>query len=246
MKDEVLLRNSINRELDELFDKFLRPLRSKNARGIFLIFLERRDVPYLTTFDLQNRLHQDGVELTKVELNNWLKSLNDAEIITKGERRGKPTTIDYDDRYTFDMWSLTSKGLQIATDLNRLMTGSLTLSKEDESVPAIREIGVYEETSMTDLEIEVSSLQTIMLSILHGEVGPITKASIKQGFTPPDDLIEEALSNLIFQGAVQEEEASDLEGLLTKILRVIGLTPERDVVYRLTEKGRKMASGDSV
>jgi len=246
LKDEVLLRNSINSKLDELFDKFLRPLRSKNARGIFLIFLERRDAPYLTTLDLQNRLHQDGVELTKVELNNWLKSLNDAEIITKGERRGKPTTIDYDDRYTFDMWSLTSKGLQIATDLNRLMTGSLTISKEDESVPAIREIGVYEETSMTDLEIEVSNLQTFMLSILHGEVGPITKASIKKGFTPPDDLIEEALSNLIFQGVVQEEEPSDFEGLLTKILRVIGLTPERDVVYRLTEKGRKMASGDSV
>jgi len=236
----------VNKGLDELFDKVLRPLRSKNARKIFMIFLERRDALYLTTYDLQNRLHQDGVELTKVELNNWLKSLNDAEIITKGEERGKPTTIEYEDRYTYDMWSLTPQGFRIAADLNKLINGSSLHLDEEEAYSPPDEIKAHKDTQLSASEIEVSSLQTSLLNILWSEKSSVTMEEIKQGFIPPDGLIEDVLSNLISRGIIQEDEALTSKGLLAKVMRLIGFSPRKDVVFRLTEKGRKMATGKLV
>lgn len=231
---------------DELFDKVLRPLRSKNARKIFMIFLERRDALYLTTYDLQNRLHQDGIELTKVELNNWLKSLNDAEIITKGEGRGKPTTIEYDDRYTYDMWSLTPQGFRIVADLNKLIIGSSLNLDEEEAYSRPDEIKAQKDTHLSTSEIEVSSLQKSLLNILSCEKSPFTMEEIKQGFIPPDGEIEDMFSNLISHGIIQKDEAPTSKGLLATVIRLLGFSPRKDVVFRLTEKGRKMATGKLV
>ena len=79
-------------ELEDIFEKTLRPLQSRNARHIFLI-LRDTDQEYLTTYDMQPILQEQGNKLSKVELNNWLTALQDVGLVRKAPERGKPTTL---------------------------------------------------------------------------------------------------------------------------------------------------------
>jgi len=61
-------------ELDEAFEKTLRPLVSYSARIIYMTLKESQE-PNLTTLDMQNELRRHGVKLSKKELNNWSKTI---------------------------------------------------------------------------------------------------------------------------------------------------------------------------
>jgi len=98
--------------LDKLFEKYLKGFYSKNARQIFELMYES-DEKYLTTLDLQYSLKKLGINLNKKELNNWLNYLKDSKLVTKDEKRGKPTTIEYNDKYTFDLWKISDIGIKI-------------------------------------------------------------------------------------------------------------------------------------
>ena len=114
--DSIILDDE---DLNELFEIYLRPLRSKNARSIYTLFLdEKRE---LTTLDLQERLGQIGISLRKKEINAWLRSLQSATLISKRDERGKPTTIEYNGRYSFDLWNLTRKGWEMAEVLEVIL-----------------------------------------------------------------------------------------------------------------------------
>ena len=99
-------------EMDHLFDFDLRPMRSKNARLIFKLFFEANKQE-ITTLDMQEFLKKYENPLSKKELNNWLKVLQDAKLIEKAENRGKPTTIAYSGKYSFDLYRLTERGHEI-------------------------------------------------------------------------------------------------------------------------------------
>ena len=104
-------------ELEDIFEKTLRPLQSRNARHIFLI-LRDTDQEYLTTYDMQPMLIEQGNDLSKVELNNWLTALQDVGLVRKAPVRGKPTTVPYTRRYTYDLWKLTQKGRETSFQLD--------------------------------------------------------------------------------------------------------------------------------
>lgn len=104
-------------ELEDIFDKTLRPLQSRNARHIFLL-LRDTNQEFLTTYDMQPILEEQGNKLSKVELNNWLTALQDVGLVHKTSERGKPTTVPYTRRYTFDLWKLTQKGRETSVQLD--------------------------------------------------------------------------------------------------------------------------------
>jgi hypothetical protein len=100
-------------KLDKLFDETLNILRSRNARLIYKILYDQKELE-LTTLDMQKLLEEHNIKLSKKELHNWLKGLMDARLISKSDKRGKPTTLSYHKKYTFDLWRITKKGIQIA------------------------------------------------------------------------------------------------------------------------------------
>ena len=104
-------------ELEEIFEKTLRPLQSRNARHIYLVLRDSK-TEYLTTYDIQPILEEQGNKLNKVELNNWLSALQEAGLVQKAPERGKPTTVPYTRRYTFDLWKLTQKGRETSYQLD--------------------------------------------------------------------------------------------------------------------------------
>jgi hypothetical protein len=53
------------------------------------------------------------MQLNKIELNNWLTTLMMSGLIEKSENRGKPTTITYNKKYTYALWKISSKGIEI-------------------------------------------------------------------------------------------------------------------------------------
>jgi hypothetical protein len=95
---------------NKVLDDFFKPLMSRNARMIFNI-LAKWNPRKLTTLDIQEELKKSEIFLNKRELNNWLTALMDSGIVIKLSERGKPTTVQYEGRYTFVFWKLTSKGL---------------------------------------------------------------------------------------------------------------------------------------
>lgn len=100
-------------QLDKLFEETLNILRSRNARLIYKILYDQKELE-LTTLDMQKFLEEYNIKLNKKELHNWLKGLMDAGLISKSDKRGKPTTLSYYKKYTFDLWQITKKGVQIA------------------------------------------------------------------------------------------------------------------------------------
>lgn len=108
-------------QMDHIFDKTLRPFWSKSARTIFKVLLDS-DKSHMTTLDIQDKIKKFNLRLSKKEINNWLTSLQDANYVSKEEERGKPTTIKYDGRYTFDLWKITKNGQNIAQNVALFLT----------------------------------------------------------------------------------------------------------------------------
>ena len=106
--------------LDELFDGPLKPMNSDNARLVYKLFFDAKDQG-LTTLDIQHLLKGYDRKYNKKDLHNWLNDLKDAELITKESKRGKPTTVAYNGRYTYDIWRLTPQGYQIGRKIERFL-----------------------------------------------------------------------------------------------------------------------------
>ncbi len=116
--------------LDTLFDGYLKPLRSGNARLIYKVLYDMSEKEHLTTLDIKLILKEFDIDLNKKEINGWLVSLKEAGLVSKEEERGKPTTIDYDDKYTFDQWKLTYLGAEIGGRLHYLLASKPDLERD--------------------------------------------------------------------------------------------------------------------
>ena len=199
--------------INNLFETSLKPLKSKYARAIFNIFVESQDIEYLTTLDIQKRLSTYEITLSKKEINAWLKSLNSSSLISRAEGRGKPTTIDYDDRYTYDKWSITSKGLLVSDGLDDLRNSIDQIQPE----PAI-------------------DLRLIILSIIQSSGDSLSLNDLK------DILLEQRkfdaiLQSLIDDGLIIEDE--NKPSIISKFLSSIGIPIQKEKTIRLTKKGKK-------
>jgi hypothetical protein len=151
--------------LDELFDGPLKPMNSDNARLVYKLFFDAKDQG-LTTLDIQHLLKDHNRKYSKKDLHNWLNDLMDAELITKESERGKPTTVAYNGRYTYDIWRLTPQGYQIGRKIERFL-GKYPNLNEQKTIEKTR-IPSLQELKNGDLrEIEKLYINSVILLALH-------------------------------------------------------------------------------
>lgn len=224
---------------DQLFERAYKPFRSRNARILFNIFIVEKEKEHLTTLDIQTHLDEIGIDLSKKEINAWLRSLQEADLITKEQERGKPTTLVYDDKYTFDKWSLSEKGLNVSEDLRELISGTIggeqynnNLSVDDRAVTDTAA------PSQDDGSLQASYLQSLLLSELRRSSGIMQRNELLKKLIPEDAELDYALSALIEQGLIDVKKRKG-GGFLTRVLVTLGLKPgDREV--HLTEKGHRL------
>jgi hypothetical protein len=214
---------------DYIFENILKPLRSKNARKIYTIFLEFSHVEYLTTFDIQKKLQGNSIKLSKKEINAWLISLKMAGLIIKEEARGKPSTLRYEEKYTFDKWRLTKNGLYLADDLDMLNINN----KRDESLNT-RASACYTpfiHTRATDY------YKFILLSRFNEYEALISENEIAGYMLPTKNTMLQVLSECLAQNYIKKI-ITEPKGIFQRILALFG-SVERSVYYKITEEGRR-------
>jgi len=216
---------------DELFEKTYKPFRSRNARTLFNIFIMEKEKEYLTTLDIQAHLDDEGISLSKKEINAWLRSLQDAGIITKQQERGKPTTMTYDDKYTFDKWSLTETGLNVSEDLNELISD--TLNGEQHPTTANVDVSTVDDLTAPLMEHGVNKtviIQDLMLSILRRSEGKMQMSALTNELTFERAEIDQSMSALIKKGLIDVKGRNDGR-FLTRLLIALGLRAEDGEVH---------------
>lgn len=219
---------------DRLFEKAYKPFRSRNARNLFNIFIVEKEKEYLTTLDIQTHLDERGTDLSKKEINAWLRSLQQADLITKEQERGKPTTLAYDDKYTFDKWSLTETGLNVSEGLRELISGTLNGEQHLKTIRIDRRpVADSSALSKDDGSQQVNILQDLLLAELRRSDGKMQKNDLMKRLIPGKTKINHALSALIERGLIDIKER-DRGGFLTRVLVTLGLKTE-DMEVHLTE-----------
>jgi hypothetical protein len=251
-------------ELEEIFDKTLRPLQSRNARHIFLL-LRDTDQEYLTTYDMQPILEEQGNKLSKVELNNWLTALQDVGLVCKASDRGKPTTVPYTLRYTFDLWKLTQKGRETSFQLD-VFRGNTPIpvkgiivekiikkpmekiiEKTIEKRVEVPKFPDLDETSFGELE-KIRSLSThllLMRSLYGKESMDLWSLSDVTGLVPETivEFIENQAKSTPNNLFLLIEIPMDLRG---KIMQTIGLSPRKNYTLSLSPEGKKISESLSL
>jgi len=221
---------------DRLFERAYKPFRSRNARTLFNIFIVEKEKEYLTTLDIQTHLDGRGIDLSKKEINAWLRSLQEADLITKEQERGKPTTLAYNDKYTFDKWSLTETGLNVSESLRELISGTMNGEHHPKTVRIDRRpVADSAAPSKDDGSQQVNILQDTLLAELQRSDGKMQMSGLMRKLIPGKANIDQALSALIEQGLIDIKKRDD-GGFLTRVLVTLGLKPEDREVH-LTEKG---------
>lgn len=231
-------------EFDALFDIYLKPMRSKNSRTIFKILADDRKVGSLTTLDIQTKLDDIGIRLSKKEINGWLHSLLTAGLVSKDEERGKPTIVDYTDRYTFDLWRLTDLGAKIADRLPNVLGTKLALLEGDIG-KLLKDLARIERDRrskiLRNLD-ELNMLVKMLLKLLENE-GELNKANLIKKFEVSENELDRLLSKYSNQGSgltliFQKQRQHSIKTIL---LSLLGLASRKDARIALTEEGRKIA-----
>jgi hypothetical protein len=227
--------------MDNLFGSFLKPMRSRNARLIFLMLYKLKDVGYLTTHDIQNKLRDIGCVLTKKEINGRLNSLCDAKLIIKEDERGKPSIIEYNDKYTFDQWKLSNIGISIGGALPNLVAASLS----------INELGSFKEISSIKLEtLNEESLEEIenlyilskLLVTLKKEGGQMQFNTLRKKIQiTTEKLAVYSWPNSFWSEKPLFEVIKNMPTIKSRLLKVFGYVSETDLTFSLTEEGSKLA-----
>ena len=226
--------------LDRLFEVDLKPLRNTNARILYIMFLDSTKSKYLTTLDIQDKLRGTDLTLQKKEINAWLSSLQSSGLITKEHERGKPTTIDYTGRYTYDLWRLTKKGRATAIKLE-----IISLEKTSLFTPE-----TIEESA--DFEIEASSqarsspyadqaMITLLRTILDMR-GVLTIDEIKVKMAPSEESLLEMMTRGNLDGILTVETLGSTS-ITERIFGYLGIPKKRKYRLDLTEKGRNILLG---
>lgn len=224
-------------ELDRLFDIDLRPMRSKNARTIYLLFLENRNLNSLTTLDLQPLLEKKKISLKKKEINAWLKNLHKADLLTREHERGKPTTTDYAGRYTYDLWRLTPKGLEIAYKLDKFMLPKTSL----ENYKSTCDVNFSNKDLMEPTET-AQKIEPIHLSIMTNLAeanGFLTIEKLKANLTSSWKSLEEFIETGVQRGYYRLEEAPH-ESSVDRFLRLLGIPRKGKNIVEMTDLSRKI------
>jgi hypothetical protein len=221
-----------NELLDNLFDRLLKPLHSRNARRIFEVFNQYKEYKYITTHDIEIELGKQGFSINKKEINGWLLSLQEAELIFKLNERGKPVISNYEDRYTFDLYQLTKTGLIVSQKL------LLFTKTNDLILPHLTEL-----TPSKIHEIEDLYMTSKLLITLFKHGGSLSYADLLKELA----IDREKLAVYSWPDASYSEKplfkvTVKPQSLRAKVFKIFGWILEQDLSFKLTEEGLKIAS----
>jgi hypothetical protein len=236
-KSRIQLQNK--EELEEVFEKTLRPLQSRNARHIYLV-LRDSTTKYLTTYDIQPILEEQGNKLSKVELNNWLNALQNSGLVQKAPKRGKPTTRPYNKRYTYDLWKLSTKGRKTAQLLSVFSDNTpIQISEKVVEKPILPNLA---DARFEDYEIiqNLSIHLGLLKSLSNKDPMDILSISNDIGYTT-EKIIQFIISEKSKPSTLylMSEAPINLRG---KILKKIGLNQRKNYFLSLSSEGKKMLS----
>jgi len=231
-------------DFDTLFEMYLKPLKSKNARKIFKVLSTEESVDSMTTLDIQTKLDDSGTSLSKKEINGWLHSLSTAGLALKDESRGKPTTIDYDDKYTFDHWRLTELGVIIAENLPHLLRTNPIIAYND-TKRILKELSEMEMDRRARILRNLDELNLVIKMLQHLlEKGcESNRSKLMKILGIPREEVDRLTSKYSNQdiGPTLMILKPHKPGLTTRVLCLLGLSHSRDEKYYLTEEGRQIA-----
>jgi hypothetical protein len=226
------------RTLDHLFEVDLKPLKNANARVLYKIFLDSNTFKHLTTLDIQDKLKNTDLMLRKKEINAWLISLQSAGLIMKENMRGKPTTIDYLGRYTYDLWGLTEKGRDIANKIamfssERTSLKGLDNAHTDSDFEQNRVKRHPDWHNITD-----PKMMALLRTILHMKEA-ITLEDLSEQMSPSTEFLFETISRGNIDGVltVRSEESTSIT---EKIFGFLGMPRKRKYSLTLTDEGREI------
>ena len=230
------------RALDQLFEVDLKPLKNSNARILYKVFLNSEKSKHLTTLDIQGKLKSTDLMLRKKEINAWLSSLQSAGLITKESMRGKPTTIDYHGRYTYDLWGLTEKGRDMAKKLEIISSEKTSLKGLDNTVSDadFRQTGGKNNADShrhTD-----HNIVALLRAVLHSN-DVITLEELREKMSPSAESLLEMISRGNLDGVLTVETEEPMS-ITDKIFGLLGMPKRRKYRLKLTDDGRKILSSD--
>lgn len=217
--------------LESLFDGTLKPLHSRNARKIFEVFYQFQRYNYITTYDLEIELKKNDLQINKKEINGWLISLQEAQLIIKLDERGKPVVSSYKDRYTFDLWRLSETGLIVGQRL------PIFMEKKDMTLPSLTEL-----TPSKIHELEDLYFMAKLLITLYSRGGSLSYTDLRKELS----IDREKLAIYSWPDASYSEKPLfevivKPPSLRAKVFKVFGWVLEQDLSFKLTEEGLKIA-----
>jgi len=199
----------------------------------------------LTTLDLQSKLEINRIHLSKKEINGWLHSLQGAKLAQKGDQRGKPTTIPYDDKYSFDLWTITDLGKKITKIFTKNLE-TVSLDPEINAEKILRAVSKLEQFSREKIlkQWEENHLLAMILRILFESRYELNEKTLRKRIGFKASEVKTILSKYsdLNRGDVLIDKKLGRTDLLTKILRVFSLSPDKLEVYVLTEEGKKLTN----
>jgi hypothetical protein len=239
--EEVFFRSEEIQLTDDLFELYLKPLRSRNARLIFLILFKFKDAGYLTTHDIQTKLKDIGHVLNKKEINGWLKSLGDSKLVIKDNERGKPSIIEYNDKYTFDQWKLSNTGINIGRAIPNLVAASLNLI-EPEPTKDISSIKLKTLTEESLENIEDLYILSKLLVTLKKEGRQMQFDTLRKKIQiTAEKLAVYSWPHSIWSEIPLFEVTKNTPTMRSKILKLFGYVSESDLSFSLTKEGSRLA-----
>ena len=223
--------------LDQMFDGPLKPMNSDNARLVYKLFFDARDQG-LTTLDIQHLLKDNDRKYSKKDLHNWLNDLMSAGLITKESERGKPTTVTYNGRYTYDIWRLTPQGYQIGRKIERFL-GKYPNLNEQKTIEKTRIPSLQELKTVDLIKIETLYINSVILLALHkaggkSDLNEISGNTILQS-KPLSSFLESHIRSTSPPLYQMNEKTAGIGG---RILQKLGLSPMNFDVS-LSPEGKK-------
>jgi DNA-binding transcriptional ArsR family regulator len=232
-KDDIKSNRDV---LETLFEGWLKPLHSKNARTLYRIMYTYRKTGYITTHDIETKLLENGDKMNKKEINGWLSSLLEADLVTKDNIRGKPTINLYEGKYTYDRWILTQVGINLGTALPNLMTAEGALPIKS-IIPSLLDLN---EETLEDIEDLFYTAK--LLVTLHKSGGKMTYATLRKTL----NVSKEKLAIYSWPDSAHSDKplfevAVKPPSLKGQVLKLFGQIHEADLDFTLTDKGKAMA-----
>ena len=225
--------------LNDLFESYLKPFHSKNARIIFSILCDNYENSSITTYDIEKKIMDYNLILNKKEINGWLKTLKESKLIEKKEERGKPAINDYKGRYIFDLYYPTDVGLKIKQRLPMLIFDDVDHQRSRSKIclPKLRDISLEFMEQLENLYFNTKILVTLLNSGGYLDYKELRKKLCIEN----EKLAVYSWHHTEYSDEPLFEIDIKPPSIKSKVFRLFGMVSDKDLIFKLTETGKKIA-----